>query len=130
MQWSATTQVGLTQPDPDSSSDVNYLNSDLKNVNRKSISNDRNCIMITGAQMRAARGLLRWSARELAEKSGISLPTIQRMESVEGVPPSSAKSVDAIQKAMERAGVEFIAENGGGDGVRFRERRSKTPEVP
>ena len=63
--------------------------------------------MITGAQMRAARGLLRWSARELAEKSGISLPTVQRMESVERVPPSSAKSVDAIQKAMERAGVEF-----------------------
>lgn len=81
--------------------------------------------MITGAQIRGARGLLRWSARELAEHSGVSLPTIQRMESAEGVPSASAKSVDAVQRAMERAGVEFIPENGGGDGVRFREPRHK-----
>jgi len=105
--------------------DANYINDDRKDVKSKSITCDANCIMITGPQIRAARGLLRWSARELAEKSGVSLPTIQRMESAEGVPSASAKSVDAIQRAMERAGVEFIPENGGGDGVRFRERRSK-----
>lgn len=81
--------------------------------------------MITGAQLRAARGLLRWSARELAEQSGVSLPTIQRMEGVDGVPSASAKNVDAVQRALERAGVEFIPENGGGDGVRFREPRSR-----
>lgn len=103
--------------------DANYIIHDRKDVKSKSIINDANCIMITGAQIRAARGLLRWSARELAEKSGVSLPTIQRMESVEGVPSASAKSVDAIERAMERAGVEFIPENGGGDGVRFRKPR-------
>lgn len=109
--------------------DANYIIHDRKEVKSKSIVFDANCIMITGPQIRAARGLLRWSARELAEKSGVSLPTIQRMEGTEGVPSASAKSVDAIEKAMERAGVEFIPENGGGDGVRFREPRQK-PEHP
>ena len=109
--------------------DANYITTDAKQVNAKSIKDDAKDIMITGAQIRAARGLLRWSARELAEHSGVSLPTIQRMESAEGVPSASAKSVDSVQRAMERAGVEFIAENGGGDGVRFREPRGKLAQT-
>jgi transcriptional regulator with XRE-family HTH domain len=78
--------------------------------------------MITASQIRAARALVRWSARELGEKAGLSLPTIQRIEAAEGVPSTSAKSLDAIQRALEAAGVAFIAENGGGPGVRLRER--------
>lgn len=78
--------------------------------------------MIVASQIRAARALLRWSARELAERAGVSLNTIQRMEAVEGVPASSARSLDAIQRVFEVAGVEFIPENGGGAGVRLKER--------
>jgi transcriptional regulator with XRE-family HTH domain len=81
---------------------------------------DVNYIMITSDQIRAARGLIRWSARQLAEKAGLSLPTIQRIEAADGIPPTSAKPLDAIQRALEAAGIAFVPENGGGPGVRFR----------
>ena len=84
--------------------------------------------MITGAQMRAARGLLRWSASALAKKADVSLPTIQRMEKVDGVPSAYATNLAAVQKALELAGVEFIPENGSGAGVRFREPLRKRPQ--
>ena len=74
--------------------------------------------MMKLSQMRAARGLLGWSQAQLAEASGVSLPTIKRMESV-GPGRSAANTVDAIQKALEVAGVQFIPENGGGAGVRL-----------
>lgn len=75
--------------------------------------------MITAAQIRAGRALLRWSARELAAQAGVSLLTIQRMEQSEGVPASLARNLDAVQRALEHAGVVFIPENGGGPGVRL-----------
>ncbi len=77
--------------------------------------------MITASQMRAARALLRWPANELARAAGLSVPTIQRMESGTGVPGGLARNVQAIRRALEKAGVEFIDENGGGQGVRLRE---------
>lgn len=78
--------------------------------------------MITAAQIRAARALLRWSARELSKQSGLSLPTIQRMESAEGIPSSFAKNLNAVRDAFESAGVIFIEkEDNGGEGVRFRD---------
>jgi transcriptional regulator with XRE-family HTH domain len=76
--------------------------------------------MITSDQIRAARGLIRWSARQLAEKAGLSLPTIQRIEAADGIPPTSAKTLDAIQRTLEAAGIAFIPANGGGAGVRLR----------
>jgi predicted transcriptional regulator len=76
--------------------------------------------MMTGTQMRAARGLLRWSAAVLAEKSGVSQPTIQRMETADGIPHSYFDTLTAVQDTLENAGIEFISENGGGVGVRFR----------
>ncbi len=78
--------------------------------------------MITGDQIRAGRALLRWSARMLAEMSGVSLPTIQRMESERGVPSSLSKNLEAVGNALEDAGIVFIDENGGGPGVRLKER--------
>ncbi len=78
--------------------------------------------MLTANQMRAARALLRWSARELAEKSGISLPTIQRMEASEGVPSGLSKNLEAIQGALEAAGVVMVDANGLGPGVRLRDK--------
>ncbi len=77
--------------------------------------------MTTAAQIRAARALLRWPAKRLAEASGVSIPTIQRMEAAEGVPSGLSRNLDAIQNALEKAGVIFIYENGGGPGVRLRQ---------
>lgn len=74
--------------------------------------------MMTLEQMRAARGLLGWSQAELAEQSGVSLPTIKRMESV-GPGRSSGNTVQAVEDSMVAAGVQFIPENGGGAGVRL-----------
>ncbi|MEQ9586882.1 MAG: helix-turn-helix transcriptional regulator [Parvibaculaceae bacterium] len=75
--------------------------------------------MITAAQIRAARALVEWSQIDLAEQAGLSRPTIKRMES-KGPGSSTASNVDAVQRALETAGVEFIPENGGGPGVRLR----------
>ncbi len=67
--------------------------------------------------------MLRWSAEKLAVKSGVSRPTVQRMESPEGVPSSLSRTLQLIQKTLEDAGIVFIEENGGGPGVRLRKRR-------
>lgn len=86
--------------------------------------------MITGAQIRAARALIRWSASKLAKQADVSLPTIQRMEREDGVPSAYTKNLDSVQKTLEQAGVEFIPENGRGDGVRFREPLGKRVQGP
>ena len=80
-------------------------------------------IMITAEQIRGARALLRWSARHLADVSGLSWPTIQRMEAASGVPPGRSTSLDQIQRTLENSGIIFInAEEGvGGPGVRLKE---------
>jgi transcriptional regulator with XRE-family HTH domain len=74
--------------------------------------------MITSDQIRAARALLRWSGRELAENAGLSLPTVQRLEAAQGVPSTSVKTLSLIKSALEKAGVEFT--NGDTPGVRLR----------
>ena len=78
--------------------------------------------MLTSHQIRAARALLRWSALDLAKKAELGISTIQRMEKVEGVPSASGKNLAAVQTALEAAGVQFIPENGGGPGVRLRDK--------
>lgn len=75
--------------------------------------------MITPKQIKAARLFLDWEQRDLAAHSGLSLPTIQRMEKL-GMERSQAGNVQRVQQALETAGVEFIPENGGGVGVRLR----------
>ena len=77
--------------------------------------------MIVASQMRAARALLRWSAEKLAEQSGLSWKTIQRLESAEGIPSSNVRTLEAIRSAFEAAGVIFIDEDELGPGVRLRE---------
>jgi transcriptional regulator with XRE-family HTH domain len=77
--------------------------------------------MISSAQIRAARAMLRWSAAELAEISGIGVATIRRLELVDGIPSSNARTLDALQKALEAAGVEFIGSPEDGPGVRLRQ---------
>jgi transcriptional regulator with XRE-family HTH domain len=72
--------------------------------------------------VRAARGFLQWTAAELAEKAKVGLSTVRRAEDAVGVPALTAANMDAIRRALEAAGVEFIPENGGGAGVRLRKR--------
>jgi transcriptional regulator with XRE-family HTH domain len=76
--------------------------------------------MITAEQIRAARALLRWSAQDLADSSGIGFRTIQRFESESGIPGSRSKNLMTIRKVFESAGVAFIDQNGGGPGVRLK----------
>ncbi len=76
--------------------------------------------MITSGQIKAARGLLNWTVQQLADKSGLGFTTIVRMESVDGVPPSQAKTLEAVRKAVEKAGVEFIGTPDSQAGVRWR----------
>lgn len=70
-------------------------------------------------QIKAARALLRWSQNDLAEHSKVSIPTIKRLEAGTGQIGGRGETGDAIRTALEQAGVEFIAENGGGAGVRL-----------
>ena len=77
---------------------------------------------ILGAQMRAARALLRWSAADLVRESGVSLATIHRAESVDGITAMTVANATAIRRALEYAGVELIEENGGGIGARLKQR--------
>jgi transcriptional regulator with XRE-family HTH domain len=81
--------------------------------------------MITPAQMRAARALLGIDQQRLAELSGVSLPTIQRMEASEGTVRGVIDTLIKVIDAFGTAGVELIGENaksdGGGRGVRLKE---------
>jgi len=80
--------------------------------------------MMTSAQMRAARALLGIDQRQLADISGVSLPTIQRMEASDGTVRGVVDTLVKVVEALDRAGVELIGENaqspGGGRGVRLK----------
>ena len=76
--------------------------------------------MITSAQIRAARGMLGWSRKDLSETSGISFASMIRLESFEGVPASNFKTLEAIKKAFEAAGIEFVGTPEEGAGVRWK----------
>ncbi len=62
--------------------------------------------MITAPQIRAARAFLNWSQGDLAEKSGVSAPTIKRIES-KGPDSSSLSTIKAIKAALEAEGITF-----------------------
>jgi hypothetical protein len=79
---------------------------------------------ITGAQMRAARALLRWAAADLVRESGVSLATIHRAEAVDGKTAMTFANASAVRRAFEAAGVELIEEDGGGPGARLKLRVS------
>jgi predicted transcriptional regulator len=85
---------------------------------QKVINND-----IHPAQLRAARALVNWSREDLASHAETTSRTIARIEDSDTVPRGS--TVDAIRAALEKAGVEFIPENGGGPGVRLAKRKAK-----
>ncbi len=76
--------------------------------------------MMTPPTCRAARGLVDWSQAELAKRSNLGTSTIKDYEAGRRVP--TPNNLAAIRSALEAAGVEFIAENGGGPGVRLKKR--------
>jgi transcriptional regulator with XRE-family HTH domain len=80
--------------------------------------------MITAAQLRAARALIGVDQRELAQRCGLSVPTIQRMEASEGVIRGNVDSLMKLIDALAASGIELIAEGavsaGGGRGVRLK----------
>jgi hypothetical protein len=76
--------------------------------------------LITSDQIRAARALLRWSGKDLADKTGLGFSTLMRLEVLEGVPGAQAKTLEIIQKTFEEAGVEFIGTPESGAGVRWK----------
>ncbi|AGK56532.1 hypothetical protein HYPDE_24233 [Hyphomicrobium denitrificans 1NES1] len=81
--------------------------------------------MITATQLRAARALLGIDQQTLAGLAGVSLPTIQRMEASQGNVRGVIDTLTKVVEALNRAGIELIADNarsdGGGRGVRLRE---------
>jgi transcriptional regulator with XRE-family HTH domain len=78
--------------------------------------------LITSAQIRAARALLDWSRDALSIKSGIGISALMRLEAANGIPGGNIKTFEAVQKAFEKAGIEFIGTPEDGAGVRFKSR--------
>ncbi len=79
--------------------------------------------MLTGAQIRAGRALVDWTGADLAKAAGVSLQTIRRMEGEVGTGRSSVAIVQAIRRALEEAGFEFLEADekaGTGAGVRLK----------
>ncbi len=81
--------------------------------------------MITAAQLRAARALAGIDQKTLAERAGVSVPTIQRMEASDGVVRGVIDTLIKVIAALEESGVELIGDNqvseGGGRGVRLKQ---------
>ena len=79
--------------------------------------------MVTGPQLRSARSLLGWSVAELAERAGVSYPTVHRAERAAGTPRIRVENLLALVQALEDGGVVFLAAGdvrSGGPGVRLR----------
>ena len=79
--------------------------------------------MISSSQCRAARGLLDWSQQQLADAAKVGIVTVRHFEAGKVVP--RAATVVVIEQALVSAGIEFIDENGGGSGVRWKKRQRR-----
>jgi predicted transcriptional regulator len=77
--------------------------------------------MITPEQCRAARGLLDWNQQDLAREAQVGIVTVRQLEA--GLNQPRRATLVVVRRTLEAAGVEFIDENGGGAGVRLRERK-------
>jgi len=74
--------------------------------------------MITPRQIRAARALLGWSQQQLADKAIVSLNAVTRLE--KGKVDSRLSTVNAVERALTKAGVDFLPGGEKGEGVRLR----------
>ncbi|MGP0105977.1 helix-turn-helix domain-containing protein [Rhodoblastus sp.] len=80
-------------------------------------------LKISIRQIKAARALVAWSQEDLAQNSGVSIPTIRRLEARDGEIGGRQETGAKLVAALEAVGVEFIPENGGGAGVRLKKSR-------
>jgi predicted transcriptional regulator len=78
---------------------------------------------LTSEHVRAARALLRWEQKTLAERSGVSLPTVKRLEAQPGTLSAYMGTVSAIRATLEREGIEFS--NGDAPGVRLHKTKTR-----
>jgi hypothetical protein len=76
--------------------------------------------VITGAQIRASRAALRWTADILASHARVGVQTIKRLEAADGVPSGRSTTLLGVQTALEAAGIEFIGSPMDGPGIRIR----------
>jgi len=76
--------------------------------------------LITSDQIRAARSMLRWTGKDLAEKSSVGFSTLMRLEAELGVPNAQAKTLEALRRAFEEAGIEFTGSPDSQAGVRWK----------
>jgi transcriptional regulator with XRE-family HTH domain len=75
-------------------------------------------VALTGRQLRAARAVLDWSGRELADAAGVSFSTVRRAEE-DGATTIRVESLTAIRSALETAGIEFGRFLDGDEGLRW-----------
>lgn len=80
--------------------------------------------MITSGQIKAARALVGLTVAELAKEAGIGFTTLVRLEASDGVPSGTVRTLDAVQKALEAAGIEFIGTPENGAGIRWKSKHS------
>ena len=76
--------------------------------------------MFTSAQLRAARALIKITAADLANLSGVGISTIKRFELSDGVPAANVRTLELLKVALEKAGIEFIGSPNDRPGVRLR----------
>ena len=76
--------------------------------------------MLTSEQIRAARALLHWDVRTLAEASQVSRAIIERIEEAPGLVQAQPATIDALSRALRAAGIELLSDDGVGTGVRLR----------
>ena len=85
----------------------------------------KSILKVSIRQIKAARALLGWSQEHLAEKAGISVPTIKRLEAADGLLGGRADTGTKLRGALERAGIDFT--NGNHPGVRLRRPAGRKP---
>ena len=83
-------------------------------------------LKVSIGQIKAARALLGWSQENLAAASGVSVPTVKRLEAADGPLGGRPETGKKLRTALEKGGIEFLDENGGGPGVRLRRRPTKS----
>jgi len=79
---------------------------------------------VSNRQLKAARALVGWSQEHLTAASGVSLPTVKRLESVDGLLGGRPGTRERLIEALAKAGIIFIHEDDQGPGVRLRARSS------
>jgi len=73
---------------------------------------------ITGAQIRAARAVLRWSAETLSKRAKVGIQTVKRLEAVDSVSASRPSTLQQVQATLEAAGIEFVGSPADRPGIR------------